>query len=114
LAGADIETYLLEKARVISQQSLERSYHIFYQIMSGSVPGLKGNFHTHTPTPTKTQYTHTYKIYFHLKNSTHKILNSSMIISYVDLQEANTIENYCSVFRLSLQDILHIFKNCLN
>ncbi|XP_017086615.2 myosin heavy chain, muscle isoform X6 [Drosophila eugracilis] len=41
LAGADIETYLLEKARVISQQSLERSYHIFYQIMSGSVPGVK-------------------------------------------------------------------------
>ncbi|BFF94374.1 myosin heavy chain muscle [Drosophila madeirensis] len=41
LAGADIETYLLEKARVISQQSLERSYHIFYQIMSGSVAGVK-------------------------------------------------------------------------
>uniref|UniRef100_A0A1B6CMY4 Myosin motor domain-containing protein n=1 Tax=Clastoptera arizonana TaxID=38151 RepID=A0A1B6CMY4_9HEMI len=41
LAGADIETYLLEKARVISQQALERSYHIFYQIMSGSVEGVK-------------------------------------------------------------------------
>ncbi|XP_063624532.1 myosin heavy chain, muscle isoform X36 [Cydia splendana] len=41
LAGADIETYLLEKARVISQQALERSYHIFYQMMSGSVDGLK-------------------------------------------------------------------------
>ncbi|XP_029155887.1 myosin heavy chain, muscle isoform X24 [Nylanderia fulva] len=43
LAGADIETYLLEKARVISQQTLERSYHIFYQMMSGSVKGLKEN-----------------------------------------------------------------------
>ncbi|KAL0119520.1 hypothetical protein PUN28_007766 [Cardiocondyla obscurior] len=43
LAGADIETYLLEKARVISQQALERSYHIFYQMMSGSVKGLKDN-----------------------------------------------------------------------
>ncbi|KAI9585946.1 hypothetical protein GQX74_001793 [Glossina fuscipes] len=42
LAGADIETYLLEKARVISQQSLERSYHIFYQIMSNAVAGVKG------------------------------------------------------------------------
>ncbi|GFQ86252.1 myosin heavy chain, muscle [Trichonephila clavata] len=41
LAGADIETYLLEKARVISQQPLERSYHIFYQIMSGKIKKLK-------------------------------------------------------------------------
>ncbi|XP_042890599.1 myosin heavy chain, muscle-like isoform X40 [Penaeus japonicus] len=41
LSGADIETYLLEKARVISQQSLERSYHIFYQIMSDFVKHLK-------------------------------------------------------------------------
>ncbi|GBL77558.1 Myosin heavy chain, muscle [Araneus ventricosus] len=41
LAGADIETYLLEKARVISQQTLERSYHIFYQMMSGGIEGMK-------------------------------------------------------------------------
>lgn len=41
LSGADIESYLLEKARVISQQSLERSYHIFYQMMSDKLPTLK-------------------------------------------------------------------------
>ncbi|XP_065558381.1 myosin heavy chain, muscle-like isoform X12 [Artemia franciscana] len=41
LSGADIESYLLEKARVISQQAAERSYHMFYQIMTGAVPGVK-------------------------------------------------------------------------
>ena len=46
LAGADIETYLLEKARVISQQPLERSYHIFYQMMSGALPDLKSKSRT--------------------------------------------------------------------
>jgi len=41
LSGADIESYLLEKARIISQQSLERSYHIFYEMMSDKIPNIK-------------------------------------------------------------------------
>ncbi|CAF3425009.1 unnamed protein product [Rotaria sp. Silwood1] len=40
IAGADIEVYLLEKARVIFQQPAERTYHIFYQMCSNAFPEI--------------------------------------------------------------------------
>ncbi len=35
LVGASIETYLLEKVRLISQAEGERNYHVFYEMLSG-------------------------------------------------------------------------------
>lgn len=41
IAGASIDWYLLEKSRVIYQNSNERNYHIFYQLLRGATKELR-------------------------------------------------------------------------
>jgi len=44
LIGANIETYLLEKVRLIHPGEKERNYHVFYQFLSGASKDEKAQF----------------------------------------------------------------------
>uniref|UniRef100_A0AAV1TGE3 Myosin-like protein n=1 Tax=Peronospora matthiolae TaxID=2874970 RepID=A0AAV1TGE3_9STRA len=49
LTGASIQTYLLEKVRLVSQSKGERNYHIFYEIAIGAAPDARKRWRLDPP-----------------------------------------------------------------
>ena len=41
ICSGKVETYLLEKSRIVQHQQNERSYHSFYQLCAGAPPELR-------------------------------------------------------------------------
>jgi myosin heavy subunit len=50
LRGATVETYLLEKSRVVDHVSGERNYHVFYQLCAGATPEQQERLKLDMPT----------------------------------------------------------------
>ncbi|XP_061352348.1 myosin-1-like isoform X2 [Gastrolobium bilobum] len=86
ISGANIQTFLLEKSRVVQCNEGERSYHIFYQLCAGASPSLRGKLN--------------------LQNAEdYKYLRQSNCYSVTGVNDA---EEFCAV--MEALDVVHISK----
>lgn len=93
IAGANIETYLLEKSRAIRQAKDERSFHIFYQLLQGSSPEEKKGFLLEDP-----------------KNYTFLTNGHIAVPGFDEVQEFRNTCNAMSIMGLQQDDLNAIFR----
>lgn len=95
ISGAYINWYLLEKSRVITQNSQERNYHVFYQLLKGSPDAMLKQLNLESNV------------------SKYDYLNrglTSSVNSINDKQEFQNLLNAFKVMNFSDDDILNVFK----
>merc|ERR1719458_2337187 len=93
IAGANIETYLLEKARIIRQAGDERSFHIFYQLLMGASKEFKSQM-----------------LLDDAKNYTFMTKGAVKVNSIDDVEEFGALQNSMRVMGMSEDDMTSIWR----
>merc|ERR550534_496340 len=93
IAGANIETYLLEKARIIRQAGDERSFHIFYQLLMGASKEFKSQM-----------------LLDDAKNYTFMTKGGVKVASIDDVEEFGALQNSMRVMAMSEDDMTSIWR----
>merc|ERR1719225_1186552 len=93
IAGANIETYLLEKARIIRQAGDERSFHIFYQLLMGATKEFKSQM-----------------LLDDAKNYTFMTMGGVKVPGIDDVEEFAATQNAMRIMGISEEDMASIWR----
>jgi myosin heavy subunit len=94
ISGAKIQSYLLEKSRVVFQAERERTFHIFYQLLAGASPEERKSMFLGPP-------------------DTYSYLNQSGCFDVAGISDANDLKDTksaCSIMNITEEEQESIFR----